>query len=325
VQTLHPPPSDLHSEKDWKQICAADTATPLAAPLFDRPEPEEQLKTCDPTALYYGYDRPPDPQAALQCGYYQRAHPNPHRGDPFYGPGTLTMLYANGMGVDRNYDLAIRFACENTWAAPAEMEYRIGHLEYLRDTHATTKVFDLCDDGTSGLMMGACADVQENFADVHRRLVLTTLSRGWPPQTQEAFRSLQQDEDAFEEARSGQEVDLSGTGRAAFELYERGRLRDQFLINLHRFSQGTIPVVTPDQAQAADRKLNDLYQQLQTQPADMGTIKPEGIRQTEEAWLKLRDQWIAFGRLAYPNLSADRLRSQLTHLRIHQLQSLLPR
>ncbi|HEY0794195.1 MAG TPA: DUF1311 domain-containing protein [Acidisarcina sp.] len=329
------PPPELHSEANWKQVCSAVTSQPFVAPAFDHPEAEVHLKGCDETALYYGFDHPPDPQGALQCGYYQRAHPKPSYGDPFYGPGVLTMLYANGLGVDRNYDLAIRFACENSWAADAEMEYRIGHLEHLRDEHNTTAKVDLCDDGTSGLMMGACADVQEQFSDVHRALVLKTQSQRWAPQVREAFNLLQAAEKAYEDARTGKEVDRSGTGRAAFMLYEQGKLRDQFLINLHRFGEGTIPHATREQTEASDAKLNDVYHQLQdsygkweSQPQESwraGTIRWEGISDTEDSWLKLRDAWIDFSRVAYPNLKADWVKSQLTHLRIHQLQSLLPK
>src|SRR5712691_12329207 len=109
-------------EKKWQQICAQVTAQPLPAPSSAHLESESWLSHCNAEELYYGFDRPADPVAALQCAYYERAHPQPDRGDPFYGPGVLTMLYANGKGVPRDYDLAIRFACENSWAAEAEME-----------------------------------------------------------------------------------------------------------------------------------------------------------------------------------------------------------
>lgn len=313
-------------EKKWKQICSQVTAQPLPERSSARLESESWLSHCNAEELYYGFDRPADPVAALQCAYYERAHPQPERGDPFYGPGVLAMLYANGKGVPRDYDLAIRFACENSWAAEVEMELRVGHLEFLRDTHATTSDFDLCDDGTSGLTEGACESVVQGFADAKRQKELNAIGASWPSQVKQAFKALQEAENAFEDARTGNEVDLSGTGRAAFELEERGRLRDQFLINLRRFAKGDLPEASSVAGRAVDGKLDDVYQQIQQSPASdwrWGTIKPSGIRETERAWLKLCDAWVEFGRVAYPSLSADRIRTQLNRLRLHQLQSLI--
>ena len=81
----------------------------------------------------------PTTRGALQCGWYERAHLDPSVGNMFEGPGILAMLYANGQGVPRNYDLAIRFACEGDWTAEAEQELRIGppgsHAEGVRAWH----------------------------------------------------------------------------------------------------------------------------------------------------------------------------------------------
>ncbi len=90
------------------------------------------------------------------------------------------MLYANGFGVERNYDLAIRFSCENASAAEAEMEGRIGHLEYLRDHPGVkAKRFDLCDDATSGLMEGQCAYIDEQPRIAKRERRIKALSAHW--------------------------------------------------------------------------------------------------------------------------------------------------
>ena len=315
-------------EKDWRQVCARSTAAPVKIPAFAHVEAEIDLQHCDSTSLYYGFGRPADWTAALQCAWYQRSHPRPGDGDPFSGPGVLTMLYANGHGVARNYDRAIRFACEDTWAADTEMEFRIGHLEQLRDTQGATPGFDLCDDGTSGLMMGACESIRQRLSDVGRLKELDRISARWPPRVKEAFKSLTAAEEAFAAARSGNEVDRSGSGREAFSLKEEGRLRDQFLTNLRRFSRGDVPSASLSINQSRDRELNETYQKIEQSPDSLwnsGTIKPAGIRETERAWLSLRDAWVAFARMAYPRRSADTVRTQITRLRLQQLQALQPR
>jgi hypothetical protein len=108
-------------------------------------------------------------------------------------------------------------------------------------------------------------------------------------------------------------------------LEEEAKLRDQFLINLRRFGRGDIPAASEADLSLLDQKLNEIYQRIQRSPAsrwELGTIKPEGIRNTERKWVSLVDAWIAFARIAYPNVSATRVRAQLIRLRLHQLRSI---
>jgi len=302
----------LAQGSDSQQVCAPALAKAYSAP----PEivNDSSLKGCDAVAAYYGLNGKADP---LRCGLYERAHPDPSHGGPFYGVGVLSMIYANGKGVARDYNLAIRFTCENTFAAPAEIEGRIAHLEKLRDSGASSAKFDLCDDATSGLTMGACASIQQSFADAKRTRHLEAITARFSAAAKQALPALRAAEKRFDDARARNEVDLSGSGRGAFELEEEGRLKDQFLINLQRFSKGDIPP-----AAALDAQLDAALRKATSQSAT-GTVTADGIRKTEEAWIALREQWIAFARIAWPSLSAERVRAQLNRLRIHQLRSLV--
>lgn len=302
------------TEKNWKQVCALASATPFVA-TSGTPE-DTNLQGCDAEKAYYGFDTAPDPAAALRCALYQREHPKETAGEVLSGPGILSMLYSNGMAVPRDVNQAIRFACEMEHAADAEMEFRIGHLEKLRTGQTETTNFDLCDDATSGVMMGVCESVQQRFADYKRKQDLDAITAAWPESVRQAFPALQEAEDRFVEARSLYEVDRSGSGRAAFELEEQGRLRDQFLIDLRRFGSGDIPDPAP-----LDQKLETVLQKALSLPP-LGTIDAQGIRKTEAAWTALRDRWLEFARIAYPSLSPERIQAQLTRLRIHQLESL---
>jgi uncharacterized protein YecT (DUF1311 family) len=278
--------------------------------------------------LYYGIKGKPDYAAALQCGWYERAHPKPGDANMFYGPGVLTMLYANGQAVPRNYDLAIRFACEQDWASQAEMELRIGHLEAMRDGKADRGRFDLCDDITSGLSMGACTSIQTGRADARRDQEIATGIAKLPGSSKAAFERLRKAEAEFEDARSDSEIDLSGTARGMFALEEEKKLRDQFLINLQRFGSGEVPHTTTSDVASLDHALNSTYQEILHSPANVwqyGTVKPDGIRETERKWVALADAWVEFAREAYPNLDANAVRAQIIRLRLHQLRSLAPR
>jgi len=313
-------------EKVWEKTCAQALAQPLKVKEPTGPLSARELPNCDAQALYYGFEGKPNHRAALQCGYYQRAHPNPQVGDPFAGPGVLSMLYANGDGVDLDLDLAVRFTCENTWAAPAEISARLEHLERLRTEGANEAPFDLCDDGGSGLMAGACANVQARFRTSKRAKELNALQTGWTPAAKTAFAQLAKAEDAFAEARSREEVDLSGTARAMLSIEEAETLHDQVLVNLKDFKAGRIPAATAAQADQAERDMNATLAQLNSAPAaawEGMTITPAGIARTQQTWLAARDAWVAFARVAYPNLGDDRVRSRLTRQRAHQLRSLL--
>lgn len=316
---------DYRPEPQWEQVCRRAEAQPLTAIEPAGPLEKDRLTNCDETALYYGLGQKPDYAGAFECGWFERAHPQHTVGNMFYGPGILTMLYANGKGAPQNYDLAIRFACENEWASKAEMAYRIGHLEYLRDTRAQDGSFDLCDDITSGLSAGSCSGIRTRAADAERSRKIDRIVEKLPASAQRAFPALEAAELAFEQARSEREVDLTGSARAAFQLEEKSKLRDQFLINLERFGRGDIPASSAADLAVLDRKLNDVYQRIRHSSADKwqsGTVKPEGIRDTERKWISLFDAWISFAELAYPNLPEISVRAQLIRLRLHQLRSL---
>jgi len=310
----------------WQEVCKKALAEPLTVPSFPGIS-ADKLATCDETALYYGFTGKPDYAAALECGWYERAHPKENEANMFYGPGVLTMLYANGKGTPRNYELAIRFACEQTWAAEAEQELRIGHLEYLRDSKAQSTTFDLCDDITSGLNQGACSLVESRRADAKRELKMASVVRSLSPNAKALLPALRQAEKAFEQTRVDNEIDFSGTARSAFEFEDETRLREQFVINLERFGRGDVPAATPADLAQLDRQLNAVYQQIQQIPAKewYGTVKPDGIRRTQRKWLALADEWARFARVAYPDLSPETVRAQLIRLRLDQLRHFVPR
>lgn len=317
-----------YRDRDWQQICRQATAAPLQQPQIATPLATDRLPACNEQDLYYGFHGKPDYAAALQCASYERTHPKPGEANMFYGPGVLTMIYANGLSVPRDFNLAIRFACEQKWTSDSEMELRIGHLEAMRDGRADRNRFDLCDDITSGLSMGACTSIQTSRADAVREQQIETLATRLPESAKPLFGQLRRAEAAFEDTRSGNEIDLSGTARGMFQLQETKRLRDQFLINLQRFSSGDLPKASGADVAQLDHTLETVYQDVQRAPADTwkyGTIKPDGIRKTERTWVALQDAWVEFAKQAYPNLDPNAVRVQIIRLRLRQLRSLAPK
>ncbi len=172
AQTRYP------DEANWQKVCDQAAQAPVKAPAFTMSESE--LKACDSFALYYGYEDTPNPKAALECAFYHR------------DASVLSMLYANGMGVERDYNRAITFACEEKdTAAEMEMQGRIGHLEYLRDHPGKAAKFDFCDDATSGMMEGTCANINEQLAAGRRERRIKELSAGWSAEAKGALQALE--------------------------------------------------------------------------------------------------------------------------------------
>ncbi len=158
AQTNSPP-----EEQNWRAVCKVALVEPLptaAAQLAEAARHDQDAPShCDEQTAYYGFGHAPNYAQARRCAYLQRSKQWNTPGDWVEGPGTLTMLYANGYGVPRDYHLAIRFACEldARGVAQAETQARIGRLEALRDgKFSQQKPLDLCDDAMSGVM-GATA------------------------------------------------------------------------------------------------------------------------------------------------------------------------
>ena len=321
--------AQMEKEGSSKITCEAILAKPLTpAPVLD----PSFTPDCDSSSYYFGIGRPRDFVAARKCAYVERSDPRPSIGDMFYGPGILSMIYANGQGVPADFPLATRFTCEDGWAAPAELEARLAILKQDETTH-TIHPFDLCNTATSGLSEGTCTSIDTRLKEVHRLEAIHAFSDKLPPDALPAFRKLQAAEDTFDELRSGNEVDLSGTGRAAFELEEQDKLRDQFLINLKRFSASY--VASPVPLASADRQLNAAYQRLkeslpatqdqaQASNSPAGTISFDGVQKTQRAWLNLRAAWTAFAIASHFTATPDQAAAILTMQRVHQLQSLVP-
>jgi hypothetical protein len=322
--------SRLFQEPDWHAVCSQALATPLppAAAALARSAPANPApaaRQCDDQALYYGFGRRPNYQAALQCAYWRRAHPHAPGNRFLEGSGTLAMLYANGDGVPRNYALAIRFSCEAADSGGQNMEERIGRLEALRDGKlpaATT--FDLCDEQMSGAMGAYCSDLSERQAGVGRARRIAAVKARLPQPADAMLPALQAAETAFEQARmKGEYPGGGGTGSVGFALQDQNLLREQFVINLEHFSAGHVPKASPAIRQAARRELDAACAAAIALPRDpnapFGDPTTIGLKTTQAAWQELFEQWMRFTPVAFPGLSQDAVATELLRLRIHQV------
>lgn len=142
-------------------FAAAQDTDPACAELFarvaepegDGPAPEEAklLAVCDSEQLYYGERGPENLRRARHCAYLEREG---YDLPTVSGPAVLMMIYANGLGVERSFELAQRFNCE-VGGSPEEIADR----RALLDAYAQggqSREFDICDGVSAGFLKEIC-------------------------------------------------------------------------------------------------------------------------------------------------------------------------
>ena len=289
-----------------------------APPPADLPAPSAvaALQQCPATDLYYdtksmSAPKPADWRPARHCALASQHS------------GVLMMLYQNGQGVQKDPLLALKYACSID-AAPAEMQGRIAHLQQINASGRG--MIDLCDDITSGYMMGVCSAIDARQKQRVRAQATGKLSEGWPAVAQASLQKLQAAADKFADARAAHETDLSGTARAALGISARTAELDQLAHDLHEYEAGKLPAsISKEQAAALDKELNAIYGKLMKKPAQTyaGAVGKDGIRATQRLWLAYRDAWMNFGAVRYPSVTSETWAGRLTSRRNVQLQDLL--
>lgn len=306
-------------QTDWEQICKQ--AKKLELPAQDIPDAAilADLKDCNSETLYYGIGQVADYQKAKACAYKELGKEE----SPFQGNAILMMIYANAKGVSRDYDTAIKLACTID-GAPAETEGRIAHLQQLKQQGPGKTEFDLCDDITSGMMMGFCENHHESVEEAGRTDKLSNLTQAWGDNEKKALEILEKVADRFFEIRSTNEIDQSGTARAAMVTAEEATLKNEFLTSLSNFEKRQLPRFTNQQFIEADAKLNAVYKKvLALKKPEWGTVKKDDIKNTQREWLKFRDAWVTFGKVKYPTVSSVSWNTLWTKKRIKMLEEFL--
>jgi uncharacterized protein YecT (DUF1311 family) len=312
-------PEYARSKAICRSIKGVSFSSPVTVPGGDA---ALSLKGCSSEALYYGIGVPPDPARARQCALRERTAPDTRAA--LSGDAMLMTIYANGVGAPRDLDRAIAIAC-NLDGAPAEEDGRVNHLASLKAQHWAGHDFSFCDDVTSGYAQGICAAHAAAIEDAERKRRLAAVTAGWSDADKRAFAALQRAEAAYVTALSGNEVDMSGTARAAMVTDEEQGREAEFLDTLQKLEKGTVPVSTTERADAADARLNAAYQRIQhtTDTAAWGTVTKDGIRTAQRAWLRYRDAWIAFAQARHSAVTPESLRAALTEQRATALEAFL--
>jgi uncharacterized protein YecT (DUF1311 family) len=308
-----------------QSICAEVEKIPI--PGADRPTSREAaaLKGCDPVALYYGVDTKPNPIKARHCAFLAM-----DANEMGYEYHVLSMLYANGRGVSRNIDLALRFAC-GIDGAPAESTYRVNGLAEFRNKDPDSTTFEVCDYVTSSQSMGWCTDLAERRQNAARDLRLNSLKKDWTPAAQRAYRKLEMAFDSFVDQRTDHEIMCNCQNYLVYAHGEESILRNRFVAEIAQFeAKRWFPSYTVRDFKEGDAELNTVYREIMALPKIEweseyfgGHLKKDGIRKAQKAWLKYRDAWVTFGTTNYPQVHPDAWKTWTTRKRTKMLKDLL--
>ncbi len=317
-----PPLAAQSDDGGWPHETECRKWAEVPIPAGDIGEAPQQ---CDAQALYEGTDARHsgrDLDAARHCAYRERGTGAAiqEQGVPFGGSGLLMMLYANGEGVRRNIPLARRFACEYG-GAPMEVSGRLEHLDAIARGKDRQPI-DLCDDITSGMMMGFCATRAGDSARAQRETRWTAMQSPWPQPQRAALAELRAAARAYFDSVARAETDLSGTARGMLAEAAYDNLDKSLLVDVGHFERGRFPATRAQDFAAADRTLNASYRKVLARldasaksAADggrYGTVTSEGVRATQRLWLAYRDAWVRFAAARYPTVAADAWRAWLS-------------
>jgi len=300
-----------------KQICAS--VKDLKLPAADKPAPAEEkaLASCVSLDAYFGLGQPADPVKARKCAYAEidRGAKAPLLG----GKAILMMVYANGNGAARNYDAAIKLACE-LGGAPGDDAGRVYQLDRLKKQNWTGNNFSVCDHSSGREMYEQCAILTERFDKIERDQKFNALIAAWKPAEKRAFHTLMEEANKFYEVQAKNGVNLEGT----FEVQEEIFFKNNLLSALEAFERGELPKYSAEEFQKSEAEEQAAYLRTQNGPdTKWGTITRESVRKSQDAWLRYRNAWTAFGRQKYPSVSEQSWKAWLDQDRIVMLNRFL--
>ena len=277
------------------------------------------IKDDESNKYYYGIGVPVDYVKARRLAFMEMAALGGQE-DPIEGSSILMMLYANGFGVERNLDISIRLACANVGGSGAEVEGRLQHLRDMK-SGASTGVFDVCDDATSGYLSNFCASIHSEIADIARNSSIDSIIRKWPEPRRAAYERLRRAASSFFYERVFSEVDQSGTARVAMQDEESASLEDGFKEDILHVDSCGFSSFSAREFMEADQKLNRIYSKIMADKQfHHGTVTQAGIRSAQRKWIAYRDAWVVFGAVVCPQVTGVSLKTMIREERIGELE-----
>lgn len=304
--------SVLAHEMEMPAECKAVSS--LEYPVTDLPGPKDLrgLIACDAPSLYYGVHDKVDFVKARHCALTQT-------GNTFQGPGILAMVYANGQGVAKNYNLARKAAC----SASDDPHEVVEILDKLVRVEQEQGALDICENVWGESLTAGCMLVEANQRAVVRSAAMSTLTSKWPAEHTVALNSLLADLAKFADARAKAEV-VQGSHNGARSILGLVQGDDRFLSLLEEFESNQLRPVTQAERRALSKELSAVSALIlkAAKAHPQAGLTHDSLQQSAKAWAEYQDAWVKFSKVRYPKVSPDTVQGNLLTWRVTELQRL---
>lgn len=280
--------------------------------LADHPSAAEAkaLNDCDGEALYYGIGAPADPVRARKCALAELGKDDQQPYHLHDREGLLMMIYANGKGSRRNYELALHYACQIDDSAYAR-DARVRDLDHRAKWGWRGQDFESCEHATSGIAGGYCSGHRARLSDQERARRIAKLSQRWSPDARRRFEKLKVTaEDYFTTAH---EMDCwRGTAQSACTIVGAEQEWETLVKAMERLQRGEAAQLEAE----ADRERRRIAR-INAEAAKEDT---SWMPKEELAWYEGNEQesrstraaferdLVAFARAAFPQVTSHRIR-----------------
>jgi len=298
--------------------CSAYVSVPLPAEVEKTPAPKA-YPACASYRSYRGIGRPVNYAEARACAWQERLAQkaqlaqNQDQPTSWVVGGSLILadIYANGVGVQRNVPLAMRFACE------VEPSMAMNGLSEIKQPSGKRGPLEFCDYAGSTFTMNFCGGYASEIKDERRSQYYNSLKSSMDPEQKAAFVKLLVAQNAYVDSHIS-EVYQGGTIRAIRTIGSQEILSKLFREEITHFERKQWPVLSANQIATSDvllqreyeKKLREIQKRTKDE-IDEGSVTAGGLSNAQKAWEAYRDAWVAFARLRYPS-AADAIRAQIT-------------
>ena len=289
-------------------------------------ETAKKLEDEDPESYYYGYDGTPDYKKARLVAY-SKFRKEFDISDPcsLISPASvLMMVYTNGQGVKRNFDLGMMFGCISSFAY-MELEGAINTIQKFKSTNWIGNNFSLSNIATSGLMCGYISIVKVKKKDGQLRQKFKHMTKNWSKAETEDFEKLQKAANDYFEQKSNHETCRGGTLATSRAFTAKLIMEENFETVLMRpihkhkiYSLGDF--------QKSDKKLKSTYESLLKKLHDekgfTDGVEKTDVVKTQKTWKKYKEAFVDFIKIKYPKFSISTIKKVLTDIRIKDLEAI---
>jgi len=223
----------------------------------------------------------------------------------------LMMMYANGEGVERNYDLALQFACEED---PQDQDPLIVAIQK-GQTQSSPEAIDYCKIVTSKPAKTLCADLKFKQDEVNQADAFEKTASALSPEVRAKYDALMETADIYfasEAERLNPSDSMDIKERARKIAQSRYDLYQGLLTSMQKLEQTSKLQVS----RISLKQVNDLLEHaLELYQAAHSQQKSRALLRAQKDWTNYRDAFANYGIIRFQPKNLDMWKAELTRLR----------